>query len=400
MARAVVTLDGRYLGVAPEFRVDSPWWADVEPVAAHLTARLGTPANVLRLLDTTSATAPRDGLVSYHVEVAHAPVPGTLDTAQAPPDALFAAHPLRAAWANPGGPAALAEWARAALAAAGRSVTGPAEQTKTWNLSCLLRLPTDTGPVWAKATAPFTTPESTVIGLVAEVDPGIVPPVLAGDPDTRRVLLAHVDGADCWGADADTAVAVVRRWVAAQAALAGRASALPRVEPADLADRVRDLVRGPVADDLTPAELADAEELIDTLPRLLAEAAGAGLPATVVHGDFHCGNWRSDGDRHVVVDWSDARVDHPALDLLRLRDFLAEAAATAAEAAWVRTWREHVPSSDPSAALRPLEPVAHLRAALRYQEFLDGIEESERRYHEGDPAAQLRLALAANHRRH
>ncbi|MFJ9963331.1 hypothetical protein [Streptomyces avermitilis] len=30
---------------------------------------------------------------------------------------------------------------------------------------------------------------------------------------------------------------------------------------------------------------------------------------------------------------------------------------------------------------------------MRYQEFLDGIEPSERRYHEGDTAAETRKAL-------
>ncbi|GAA1097150.1 hypothetical protein [Kitasatospora arboriphila] len=37
----------------------------------------------------------------------------------------------------------------------------------------------------------------------------------------------------------------------------------------------------------------------------------------------------------------------------------------------------------------------HLGYAVRYQEFLDGIERSERIYHEGDPASEVRAALAA-----
>jgi hypothetical protein len=35
---------------------------------------------------------------------------------------------------------------------------------------------------------------------------------------------------------------------------------------------------------------------------------------------------------------------------------------------------------------------------VRYQEFLDGIEPSERVYHLGDPAASIRHALAAARR--
>jgi hypothetical protein len=52
-----------------------------------------------------------------------------------------------------------------------------------------------------------------------------------------------------------------------------------------------------------------------------------------------------------------------------------------------------VPGSDPARALAVAEPLAQLAYAVRYQEFLDGIEPSERVYHEGDPAAAIRTAL-------
>jgi hypothetical protein len=49
--------------------------------------------------------------------------------------------------------------------------------------------------------------------------------------------------------------------------------------------------------------------------------------------------------------------------------------------------------SDPARALALAEPLAHLTYAVRYQEFLDGIEPSERPYHAGDPAAAIRRAV-------
>jgi hypothetical protein len=51
--------------------------------------------------------------------------------------------------------------------------------------------------------------------------------------------------------------------------------------------------------------------------------------------------------------------------------------------------------SRPAAALRIAEPLAQLAYAVRYQEFLDNIEPSERVYHRGDPAAAIRAAVAA-----
>ncbi|WP_405885050.1 hypothetical protein OG762_43835 [Streptomyces sp. NBC_01136] len=44
-------------------------------------------------------------------------------------------------------------------------------------------------------------------------------------------------------------------------------------------------------------------------------------------------------------------------------------------------------------ALVIAEPLAHLTYAVRYQEFLDGIEPSERPYHQGDPADAVRAAV-------
>ena len=119
-----------------------------------------------------------------------------------------------------------------------------------------------------------------------------------------------------------------------------------------------------------------------------------GLPDTIVHGDFHPGNWRSDGGPPVVMDWADAHIGNPVLDGLRARDFLPDDKGPIAAGAWIEAWAFRRPGCDPARALAAAEPLAHLANAVRYQEFLDGIEPSERIYHLGDPAASIRAALA------
>jgi aminoglycoside phosphotransferase (APT) family kinase protein len=119
------------------------------------------------------------------------------------------------------------------------------------------------------------------------------------------------------------------------------------------------------------------------------------LPETLVHGDFHPGNWRSDGLRPVILDLCDASRGHPACDLLRLTGWLPASLAEPATDRWVAEWRTAVPGCDPGRAAELVRPVQHLELALIYQAFLDGIEPDERPYHEGDPAEQVRLALAA-----
>ena len=51
--RALVVHDGALLGTLPPFEVTSPWWSDVEPVAAELDRRLGARTAVLRMVTAT-----------------------------------------------------------------------------------------------------------------------------------------------------------------------------------------------------------------------------------------------------------------------------------------------------------------------------------------------------------
>jgi aminoglycoside phosphotransferase (APT) family kinase protein len=115
----------------------------------------------------------------------------------------------------------------------------------------------------------------------------------------------------------------------------------------------------------------------------------------VVHGDFHPGNWRCGDGAPVVLDFADAHLGNPVLDGLRAIDRLPRDRRAAAASAWAAAWKAAVPRSRPADALRIAGPLAHLAYAVRYQEFLDNIEPSERVYHLGDPAAEIRQAVAA-----
>jgi Phosphotransferase enzyme family len=374
---AVVTHDGTCTGAVGPFPVDVPWWADVEPVVAHLEQVLGGPAVVLRLLSVEGSDGMRDGHVTYHAEALGSP-PGDL----APCDFADDDHPLRLPWARAAGLRDLLGWAAGHV-----ELTGRPMQRKTWNLSCLFRLPAASGPVWLKAIPPFAAAEPAALAAFAEVDPGLVPAVLASGPG--RLLLADVPGTERRDQSPQVIADTVRRFVAAQARVSPPGG-LPDRRPEVLAAAVRDLLDGPVGDELTPAELRAVRSLQDRWEML----ASCGLPDTVVHGDFHPVNWRSDGGVAVVLDFADAHLGNPVLDGLRAIDFLTPALRGAAAAAWTEAWTAAAPRSRPAEALRIAEPLAHFAYAVRYQEFLDNIEPSERVYHHGDPAAAIRAALA------
>ncbi|WP_327068494.1 aminoglycoside phosphotransferase family protein [Kitasatospora sp. NBC_01302] len=387
------------LGVVGPFPVPRPRWHDVEPVAARLTATLGVPVVVLRLLDVEGGADGLGGLVRYHAEALREPV-RRVDRPATPQEStlLKQPHPRRARYATAAGVRAALAWAERALAAAGRPVTGPVEQVKTWNLAGLFRLPTAAGPAWLKTGRGFSVDEAAVIDLFDAVEPGFAPTVLAADPDRRLLLLDHVPGEDCWDPSAEVVAATVPRLARAQAALAARhpdgaPAGLPDRSPQRLAAALVPLLEGPAGAELTAAELVRARLMADRLPRLIEQLAACGLPNTVLHGDFHPGNWRSAGRGTVLVDFADSHYGHPAIDGLRPKGFTSPQRWAQAAGAWAASWRALVPGSDPVTALRLAEPLALLAYAVRFQEFLDGIEPSEERYHAGDPAAQLRAAL-------
>jgi len=389
----VVTWDEAYLGMIGPFPVSVPWWSEVEPVVAHLREALDVPVLVLRLLLAEGGEGGRDGHVTYHVAALRRPAPGLLAGRPADQAALTGPEDLRSPWARLEGIREVLSWAAGTLGAAGRRVTGPAVQRKTWNLAALFRLPTGKGPVWLKATPRFAADEASVIAAFARVDPALVPPVIGAGPG--RVLLGHLPGEDCWDASPQIITSAVRRLATAQAVLAGQPASIPpglpdRRAPV-IAGQIRALLDGPAACELTASEATAARGLLSRFA-LLDEC---GLPDTLVHGDFHPGNWRSDGGPPAIVDWADAHLGNPVLDGLRACGFLPEGKRPTAARAWIDAWAACIPGCDPARALTIAKPLAHLTYAVRYQEFLDGIEPSERIYHLGDPAAAIQAALCS-----
>jgi hypothetical protein len=405
------------LGTLPAFDVASPWWPDVGPVVAGARERFGVDLTVLRVLRTTGR-GPDGGEGAYLAETGDAVRAGSAGSAGSaglaePDDDLRrlaeADDPLRQPWARPGGPAADVAWADDELASTGLPRTGPALQVKSWNLSSVLRLPTRAGPVWCKHVPAFLGHEGAVLKAVRRTDPDLVPDVLAHrqDPDgTSVTLLGHVPGDDQWDAPEPVLAAMARRWVAVQARWAGDveellALGLPDRRSGALAAAVADLAGRPdVRGTLTAGELDRTDALVAALPRRLAELDACGLPSTLVHGDLHPGNWIGNGNRLVLVDWGDSLVGHPMLDVLAfLERTPAGAIRDCVRGMFVEAWRDAAPGADPDRAMALIEPIEAVRRALVYRTFLDGIEETERDYHDADVPAMLRLALGTEERR-
>lgn len=389
---ALVSVGDSYLGRAPAFEVEPAWWQEVEGLTRHLDELLGVPTVVLRLVHADEAVIGRGGRVIYHVQALGLPRAGVLDeTPYDEWDAIVAPHPLRATWAEVDGPTRLIDWAQ--------SIIGPLDpvQVKSWNLSCLihLRRKGSSPGAWAKATSRFGSIDADIIEHVQRYDERLAPTVLGTSADNRWSLLAHAPGIDCWEPDLPTVEDVVSRWVAVQAAIAAEVDTLdaPVLRPEELVDEVsRLLTVVPLPDD----DVLEVKRLVSVLPGILNELRTSGLPITLVHGDFHPGNWRSDGTNRAIVDWADSFVGHPATDIQRLRGWLPADKAEHAVEVWSAVWKRQLPDSEPLRALRPMTVLCRLVYAVMYQRFLDNIEPSERIYHADDPRTELQAAVEAS----
>ena len=396
MARTVtlVLVDdaGVPLGALPPFDVQSPWWQEVGDVIAGARLRYGVDVDVLRLLSAGQAEPP-GGPVTYVAQLRRGNPDRLLPVGGAAP-----AHPARAAWAHPNGPLASVQWAVEYLEYAGR-VDVRAVQLRTWNLSAIWRLDSGTTPVaWLKQVPPFLGSEATVLDLLAEAAPGFAPRLLAVGPH-GRLLLEDVPGEDRYGAGFPLRAVVAADWHAVQERLAGTVEKqVERGVPdrRNLTARIRQVAAARRAD------IPGLAELVAGLDARLAAVAACAVPDTLVHGDLHPGNvrggnLRGDDAHHVVLDWGDAGISHPAYDIIRLAEGLPAGEAEDLVAAWARRWRAVVPGCDPLRAVALLRPVAALRAAVMYADVLGSIEPTEWPYHAADVPRCLAAAVEAAH---
>lgn len=386
---ALVNRAGTALGTLPAFEVALPWWQTVWDVVAGARAAFGIAVVVLRLLTTEPSRWP-GGAVSYLAEY-DGPPPAQLIPPPGHTDWTEPA-PHRMAWAHPGGPAQSLAWARTVLGKHDIAETGPPVQHRAWNLSTIWRLDTTLGPVWLKQVPGFAAHEATVLRLLGERFPGLVPELLG--EQGGRSLMRDVPGRDGYDATQGDVREMLDDLLTVQAVMTGQtAELLDRGVPDRRAEALLPLIRETVDDllpELTPGERDTVTRLVDGLPARLADVSACGVPDTLVHGDFHPGNVRLDGGNRVILDWGDSVVGHPALDLKALLERVDARHHPALREQWCARWRAAVPGCAPERAFDLMRPVNLLRAAVVYREFLAAIEPSEQPFHAADPLNYLR----------
>jgi hypothetical protein len=170
--------------------------------------------------------------------------------------------------------------------------------------------------------------EPVLTRLLAERFPAAVPPVLAIEPVEGWLITEDIGSA--WVGDvpeperpaalargAGALVAIQRAFAADEAARRILLEAgAPHRPLSQLVAQVAAAI-GPsgmgVGDPLEPDRAARVLAAVETAVEAVARVR---LPESVVHGDFHSGNAAIVDDRIVIIDWSDAAISNPAVDVI------------------------------------------------------------------------------------
>jgi phosphotransferase family enzyme len=248
------------------------------------------------------------------------------------------------------------------------------------------------GPAWLKQVPRFLAHEAAVLRWIGMARPSAAPTLL-GAGDTGRMLLDHVGGADRYGAPAADRDSMVGELHELQVHATG---ALDRLAALGVPDRRGDKLAAHLSGvaERHGARIAGLDQLMDGLDDRLAAVRDCGLPDTLVHGDFHPGNVRSDGSGPpCVLDWGDSTLGNPAFDIIRMTGDLDRPTAEPLLQAWGRRWRASAPGCAPERAITLLRPVAALLDAATYAAFVANIEPAERPHHARDVTEALYRAV-------
>jgi hypothetical protein len=236
-------------------------------------------------------------------------------------------------WLDPAWRDEALAWVDAELGRLGRRAAGPAEQPHVRPWSTAMRIPTDEGPVWFKASGPGPAHEGPLLEVFRRFGVAHVLLPLAVHPDRPWILFE--DGGPTMRATRPDGTGdhdllawerILVEYAALQRSVDGDgpvgamlAAGVPDGRPVRLADGLdRLLDDDPWWERILPDERAAAEVartrlrgVAETVRTVARDLAGGGVAASIQHDDLHGGNILIGpaGDR--IFDWGDAGVAHP-----------------------------------------------------------------------------------------
>jgi len=221
-------------------------------------------------------------------------------------------------------------WIRAEAERHSIQLTGEIEQNHACAWSTVLRVPSDAGMLFFKATADETIHEIALTEKLAAWFPDCMPDLVASDSARGWMLMR--DGGEQLRAsirptkDVTPWEPVITKYAEAQIGLAQhvdeilalgipdhRLAALPALYSQVLKDEESLMIEKDKG--LTSADFQRLQNLKPRFEQICADLATFGIPESLDHGDFHDGNVLVKDGRITFFDWGDASVTHPFVSL-------------------------------------------------------------------------------------
>lgn len=290
-------------------------------------------------------------------------------------------------------------WIHSSLRALGIQLTALPEQVKWWSLSCVLRLTTTHGIVYFKTNAkqPLFAHEPIFLTYMAGVLPAHVPIVLASEHTEGWMLLA--DAGDKLSRDTvENKLELLRTFGHIQLEMITRIEEIIELGCADRRPlMLLPLVEPLLEDQVVVSEFAheELENLRRNLPVILDmcnRISTYAVPSTLVHGDLHMGNAVINDGTITLIDWTDASIAHPFMDMFIIFGEKDLTLQTQLRNAYLEMWIDFEPMPRLLELWSLCEVVHAVYHAVSYQSILHHTEVKSRG-ELGPPTYYLRRAL-------
>jgi hypothetical protein len=385
-------------------------WPSVATAVEPLQTLIGAPLFPLRRAGRVEAEAERRLTMVLELELLSLPVsqPGSTDNEWVDADTLrqiTLAEPAhraliervlderrtgvypakRVPWARPGWYAEAKAWIDRQVSIRLGTTVMQIEVVRTWSLSCVLRIGTESGQrLFFKAAAdlPLFVNEAVFASGLAEIFPDCTPRPLAADSVRQWVLLADVGGVIEWKAPLERRLELMRFYAGVQVESMRN---IDRLLSIGAVDRRLDWTVAQIGrvlsdiDDvgLTDEEVACLQKLIPALQARCRELEEYRIPPALLHGDLHCGNVSFRPEGITIFDWTDACISHPFFDMLDI--YMEEDAAVkkTLRDVYLSGWTEFESPERLEALWTLAEPAFALHHTISYWTIARHVEASD-----------------------